>query len=103
MRMSDRLRAAEVVCEKIAAEYMRDGKHPLENEILNWMEIRNLTTKTKCCENPELHSGNGQHGKPVMLTHNGKTFRCHCGANVFHQPDCRIPGKYECNGCGEAY
>ncbi len=29
----------------------------------------------------------------------GKLFRCSCGCNVFHKPDQRFPGLYECNAC----
>jgi len=51
----------------------------------------------------------------VMPVINGKTFRCECGANVFHHPKVRntMPDGngpwamddelYQCNGCGLQY
>ena len=33
----------------------------------------------------------------------GKSYRCTCGANVFHKPDRTEPELYECNGCGQQF
>lgn len=36
----------------------------------------------------------------VMVKIDGKTFRCECGANVFHKDE---DGLYVCNGCSLVY
>jgi len=33
----------------------------------------------------------------------GKSFRCECGANVFHKPDKADLMLYKCNSCGNEY
>ena len=38
----------------------------------------------------------------VMVKIGGKTFRCHCGCNVFHHPK-DLPDVYECNACNTQY
>lgn len=44
--------------------------------------------------------------KDTLLKVNGKTYRCHCGCNVFRpvkdddRPNRKI---YQCNGCGDWY
>lgn len=40
----------------------------------------------------------------MMLTVNGKNFRCTCGANVFHRPRPNTESKIiYCNGCETVY
>ena len=39
----------------------------------------------------------------VMVKIDGKAFRCHCEANVFHHPIKNDKTLYECNACGEWY
>lgn len=36
-----------------------------------------------------------------LLRVEGKSYRCRCGANVFHKPHADRPEIYECNGCGQ--
>lgn len=38
-------------------------------------------------------------GEQVMPFVNGRSFRCHCGANVFT----RRGNRFTCNGCTEVY
>lgn len=50
--------------------------------------------------NPVMKNGVVENFMPRI---NGKSFRCACGANVFHKPDEDRPEIYECNGCGNWY
>lgn len=37
--------------------------------------------------------------KMLYVGGSDSSFRCDCGANVFHQPASEEPDLYECNGC----
>lgn len=43
--------------------------------------------------------------KNTMLYVDGSrtSYRCECGANIFHQPDDKEPERYKCNSCGAEY
>ena len=41
--------------------------------------------------------------KNFMFKEAGRSFRCACGGNVFHQPDDARPSVYRCNSCEEDY
>ncbi len=58
-----------------------------------------LRTEIEEAEKKELERINWK-PYPVMPKVNGKSFRCHCGANVF---TAIAEKKYECNGCQEWY
>jgi len=39
----------------------------------------------------------------ILLKVNGKSFRCHCGCNVFHHNEEYDTDIFECNSCHEIY
>jgi hypothetical protein len=57
------------------------------------------------CKDVKVHLSDGGHmlsEHPVenIIKVDGKSFRCDCGANVFHKPLKDNKCLYECNGCG---
>lgn len=44
-----------------------------------------------------------QRAEDVIVKIDGKSFRCACGANVFHHPNGDDKSIYKCNACGEMY
>ncbi len=47
--------------------------------------------------------GNVKQSMIQLPKFNGRSFKCKCGGNVFHQPDKTRPNIYECNSCGTWY